>query len=355
MKGVAGTDLRGLVSISRYAGIRNDLVQAGGGNASVKLNDKEMLIKISGCPLSDLTEDTGYICVNYAVIAARMRKNFSENKRVVPDRKVLLPNKMAKRKQRASIETFLHAVTGKYTLHTHPLSVNALLTSVEGRKKMYELYPHAVFIPYRAPGIALAEEYFKQTVHRTDKNPVIFLENHGLAVSGDTAEEVIQKMEQVVNTTATAIGYDLSLYTNTTVLDEIVQTVQELSGKQVIPADGTCIENTKEMIASGRWNHRFCPDCVVYCGNEVMHVQAPPSKEQFEKHLQKHGMPVLLFYKNELYILCNSVRKASEIMNVLSFATEIQRMNEGKHMLIFDKKQVSELLNREDEKYRLKF
>ena len=75
-------------------------------------------------------------------------------------------------------------------------------------------------------------------------------------VSSDTAEEVIQKMEQVVNTTATAIGYNLSLYTNTTVLDNTVQTIRELSGKKVIPANGTYIENTKEMIASGRWNHR---------------------------------------------------------------------------------------------------
>ena len=42
--------------MSKYAGMREDLVQAGGGNSSYKISQTEMAIKASGYQLSDLTE-----------------------------------------------------------------------------------------------------------------------------------------------------------------------------------------------------------------------------------------------------------------------------------------------------------
>ena len=40
--------MNGLIQISKYAGMRNDLAQAGGGNTSVKIDDQVMLVKSSG-------------------------------------------------------------------------------------------------------------------------------------------------------------------------------------------------------------------------------------------------------------------------------------------------------------------
>lgn len=62
---------------------------------------------------------------------------------------------------RASIETFLHAVTGKYMLHSHPTLVNILTARKDGREILEELFPDAVYVPYRKPGAALAETYYK--------------------------------------------------------------------------------------------------------------------------------------------------------------------------------------------------
>ena len=53
-------ELKNFVEISRYAGERFDLVQAAGGNTSVKLKNSEMLIKASGFLLSDVAENNGY-------------------------------------------------------------------------------------------------------------------------------------------------------------------------------------------------------------------------------------------------------------------------------------------------------
>ncbi len=53
-------ELVDLTELSKYAGERFDLVQAGGGNSSVKLDNGEMLIKASGYSLSDVNENQGY-------------------------------------------------------------------------------------------------------------------------------------------------------------------------------------------------------------------------------------------------------------------------------------------------------
>ncbi|MBQ9239669.1 MAG: hypothetical protein IJ191_10255, partial [Treponema sp.] len=55
--------------------MREDLVQAGGGNSSVKINPDQMLIKASGFQLADLKENVGYCMVNPAVISVYFEKN----------------------------------------------------------------------------------------------------------------------------------------------------------------------------------------------------------------------------------------------------------------------------------------
>ena len=41
---------------------------------------------------------------------------------------------------RASIETFLHAITGKYTLHSHPTLVNVLTARKDGEEILQQLF-----------------------------------------------------------------------------------------------------------------------------------------------------------------------------------------------------------------------
>lgn len=48
--------------------MREDLVQAGGGNSSFKISEEKMAIKASGYQLADITETDGYALVNPKVI-----------------------------------------------------------------------------------------------------------------------------------------------------------------------------------------------------------------------------------------------------------------------------------------------
>ena len=60
--------MKSFVEMSKYAGMREDLVQAGGGNSAVKLEDGKMVIKASGYQLADVTENEGYAIVDPRVI-----------------------------------------------------------------------------------------------------------------------------------------------------------------------------------------------------------------------------------------------------------------------------------------------
>ena len=69
--------MNGLIQISKYAGMRNDLAQAGGGNTSVKIDDQVMLVKSSGYQLADVNRDSGCMKVDYWRFVAYFEKNIT--------------------------------------------------------------------------------------------------------------------------------------------------------------------------------------------------------------------------------------------------------------------------------------
>ena len=151
--------MNGLVKISRYAGMREDLVQAGGGNSSYKIDDSKMIIKASGVQLAELTEETGYAAVSYKKIAEAFLSNGHLDQLTEESSKKILSDALIEG-ENPSIETFLHAISGKYTLHTHPITVNALACRKDGMEVLKELFPEALIIPYATPGVELAKTYF---------------------------------------------------------------------------------------------------------------------------------------------------------------------------------------------------
>lgn len=106
--------MQDFIKISKYAGMRNDLAQAGGGNTSFKLDDHIMFVKSSGVQLADVNEQTGYSKVDYKKIRDYFQEHIEPYEEDVFAEEV--GNELLREAQieggRASIETFLHAVTG---------------------------------------------------------------------------------------------------------------------------------------------------------------------------------------------------------------------------------------------------
>ena len=139
--------MEGFVKISKYAGMREDLVQAGGGNSSFKISDDKMAVKASGFQLADITINDGYALVNQKIIM-ELFLNASDFSNITENvSKTILEESFIEGKK-PSIETFLHAISGRYTLHTHPIVVNVLACRKGGMKVLRELFPKALIVPY---------------------------------------------------------------------------------------------------------------------------------------------------------------------------------------------------------------
>lgn len=350
--------IRDFIRISKYAGMRNDLGQAGGGNTSVKLDDQVMLVKSSGFQLADVSENSGYSKIDYRLIAEYFKENIrADGKFVLTEdagNALLVKAQMAG--GRASIETFLHAVTGKYTLHSHPTLVNILTARKDGREILEELFPDAVYVPYRKPGAALAETYYK-ICQAAGEPEIIFLESHGLVVSGGLAERVISRTEEVLEKIAAYLQVSYEAYPNATKLWDAFAGIPELAERIVYLSENRFLSpGTAEgdILQADKWNHAFCPDCVVYGSKKPLFLADDFGAADVTAFIERNGIPAMVCYKGRVYILAESVKKAQEIENVMSFAAQVQAANRSHEMQFLSEGQQDALLNWDAEKYRRK-
>ena len=352
--------MQDFIKISKYAGMRNDLAQAGGGNTSVKLDDRVMLVKSSGFQLADVNEQTGYATVDYKKIVDYFKEHvetYTEDVLTEEIGKELL-QEVHIEGGRASIETFLHAITGRYTLHSHPALVNILAARADGMETLRTLFPKAVFVPYRKPGASLAETYCKlyreQQMQGADGS-IVFLANHGLVVSGNDGDTVIEQTEQILRKIAEYLNVDDSPYQAATALWRTIQQIDELKGNIVYLSENRYLSREyagTELVEKGLWEHAFCPDCVVYANKKLLRLEKDYDRQDILDFIGQYGIPALIYYEGWFYILAESVKKAQEIENVMSFAARVQYGNRNQTMNYLSSAQEDELLNWDAEKYR---
>lgn len=338
-------NMEGFIKMSKYAGMREDLVQAGGGNSSYKISDHEMLIKSSGISMSDISQSSGYSIVNYK----KIRDFFLQQTDILqlnePDGETVLESALMDGK-RPSIETFLHSVTGKYTLHTHPIVVNALTARTDGMKILEDLFPEAMMVKYATPGIELAKVYFAafKQLKKQEHVETVFLQNHGMLVSCSTEKEVIDKTETITSKIEDYLGISLNEYRNASKIwnyfdNKIVWRVTD--------------HNIIALYRKHRsWEFVFCPDAVVYLGKRILHLDNAVMESQIDSYMSQYGNPVVIEYENSLYILADSVKKAYEIQSVLSFTAQVACLNLNIPCHFLSDQEQNFLLNWDAEIYR---
>lgn len=340
--------MKGFVKISKYSGMREDLVQAGGGNSSFKISEDKMAIKASGFQLADITETEGYALVNPQIIRDRFLGADDIDAFTDADSKTILEEAFIEGK-RPSIETFLHAISGTYTLHTHPIVVNALTCRKDGMGVLKELFPKALFVPYATPGVELAKAYFKayqEQTNRLDKVfDIVFLQNHGLVVSDDTADAVIEKTETVLKTLEEYLKADYQGYHE---LTKIWRLFEDRVVWKVTDENILSIYKNRD----GIWQHAFCPDCIVFLGKKLLVLPDRFSKQNIDDFLLEHGQPVMVSHCGSLYLIADSVKKAMETQSVMSFSAQVMKLNEGYECNLLSDEEQKFLLNWDAEKYR---
>lgn len=174
-----------LVHLSNVIGSQVAYVQGGGGNTSLKTSDTLMYIKASGKFLADIEDETGFLPVDWTMLSDQVGVCESE-----ADYGALLAAStlVEGSTQRPSIETGFHAILDRCTLHSHSVWVNLLACAQDGEVLVRRLFPAAIWVPYATPGLALTKAISERL--EGAKNGTIFLQNHGIIVSGpdtDTA------------------------------------------------------------------------------------------------------------------------------------------------------------------------
>ncbi|WP_394903264.1 class II aldolase/adducin family protein [Clostridium butyricum] len=345
--------IKEFIKISKYSGMREDLVQAGGGNTSAKLDENKMLIKASGFQLADITLESGYSEINYKQIVDFF--NNTPIDEISNDYENQLLNDSLISGTRPSIETFLHSITDTFTLHTHPMLVNVLACRENGMDVLKELFPDALFVDYDTPGIKLAKEYFKTYKENTKEFiklfNVIFLKNHGLIISAKSAEEVINKTEEVVLKIEKYLNVNMNTYRNSTMLyNEFIKCTNE--DKIIYLSNDNNIKNILKEMNAEMLKYWFCPDCLVYCGKRPLILKESFGSYDIQSHIKNYGQPVIIYYDNNIYIRANSIKKAKEIESVLSFSAQVLYLNKDFNVDLLEDEEQNFLLNWDAEKYR---
>lgn len=341
--------MKDFITMSKYAGMREDLVQAGGGNSAFKISPQRMAIKASGVQLADVTAETGYAIVNPEII----RKAFlgcNNLDAITEEKSKEILAEAYIEGERPSIETFLHSISGRYSLHTHPIVVNALTCRKNGIDEIIGLFPNALVIPYANPGFELAKVYFREyreyiKRHKTDPK-YVFLMNHGFLASADTSKEVIRLTEEATTKIEKYLNVDFSAYHEIQAINDLYK-----GGVTWLATDQNIIAAYKSL--NGIWKHYFCPDCVVFLGKKIYETKNNKIDiNAFISYVADNGYPSVIIHRHNIYIHADSVKKALEIQSVLSFSAQVMRINQHVECDLLSEEVKSFLLNWDAEKYR---
>lgn len=199
--------LEEVVRLSRRFGLDPEFARGGGGNSSGKA-DGIVYIKPSGQSLAALTVE--------ALMPLRMEPLLEllgegAETPATPGTDEIMRVALRARvdtrdDRRPSVECLFHALLpNPIVLHTHPTVVNALTCARDGERIAAGIFGDDVlWVPYVDPGLPLARRIAAERrahLARTGRAAprTILLQNHGLIVSGDGADEVTAACERIVD------------------------------------------------------------------------------------------------------------------------------------------------------------
>ena len=211
--------LENFTGLSRTAGARNDYVQGGGGNTSVKLDETLMAIKASGYCLADIKPDSAYAVLDYSLLRnfyySSEPSSFEDVEKSGSEK-----TKEAVRKiegvepLRPSVEAGFHSILDRYVLHTHSVYANLAACSKECTQIVKEALEETDYtwgyVGYTDPGARLTFS-IKDEIERVKANtntapPILFMGNHGLIVHHQDHGECLRIHDDVNARTAKMFG-----------------------------------------------------------------------------------------------------------------------------------------------------
>jgi FMN phosphatase YigB (HAD superfamily)/ribulose-5-phosphate 4-epimerase/fuculose-1-phosphate aldolase len=319
-----------LKKISKYCGERFDLVQAGGGNTSVKINDL-MFIKASGYNLTNIDEKNGYTVINNKMLLEDINANITKD--------VIEYNFIGNK--RGSIETFMHSILKKYTVHLHPIQINRILVSNKAIEIINEVYPDSLIIDYLTPGIKVCNKIKE----KYNGENIIFLLNHGIIVTCDDIDQVYRILNDVLIKFESYQQINFDKYKHTNIISKVVNRGFNLSNVSYLCEDEVINKYFTQNMDLFKQNISF-PDALIYCG--VKNLFGLENIDEYKKSFSEP--PKIIIENGLIFINSHSLTKCKEIEDVFKSNLIILDSNFKKNYLSAD--EICFLNNWDAEKYR---
>jgi len=323
-------ELEKLEFISKYCGERSDLTQAGGGNTSVKYEDY-MFIKASGYHLTSINKNNGYVSINNKLLKTHVQERKAKS---IYEYNIL-------GKLRGSIETYMHSILKKYTIHLHPIQVNQILISQKCDDFIKEYFPNSLLIEYDTPGINVCNKIMN--VYNNEE--IIFLKNHGIIVTTDNYDTLIPTLESLLSIFETKLQITLGKY-------KFVNEISKTVNNKYENISYLCEDKIVNQYLYDK-KHLFqekitFPDALIFCGLKILFID---DLKEIDNYFGKyHEYPKVIVIDNLIYIINISLQKCKDTEDVLK--GNLMTLDNNMEKTYLTNEEICYLNNWDAEKYR---
>ncbi|WP_330927473.1 class II aldolase/adducin family protein [Candidatus Sororendozoicomonas aggregata] len=343
-----------LIKICKFAGGRFDLVQAGGGNAGAKVDTARLLVSQGvGCVLSETELNHGYVTVDSEKIL-NILNNKDLLKKYSLKESVKIANKAVREANelpdiKPTAEVFLHALLPfKYTLHLHPVIINALLINRDAREIISNLYPDAGFVEYASPGLEVSILFgqYMQSLSGREKPHLYFMKNHGIMVGHDTVDGLIAIVEEMVDIAEKYVAVDYSHMKNATKIAELYSTITGMNCVAHFSNDQTINQVFHDDKEAFFFTPSY-PDQYVY--NAVLPLELKELSTQEIVDFKTHNnnfLPGVVVYEENIYFVSTNLKITHEMEEVFRShlliialnkqnRNKVDKLNSSLHNILF--------------------
>jgi rhamnose utilization protein RhaD (predicted bifunctional aldolase and dehydrogenase) len=290
-----------LVELSRRYGGDPDWVLAGGGNSSWK-DASTLLVKASGCPMAGIGPE-GFCAMDRKKLGAMWTAAYPDDPQAREAEALasLMSARLPGEERRPSVETLMHALFPEaFVMHTHPAAVNGMTCAKGGREAFLRLFgKEAIWVPFVDPGYVLAlavrAAYEAFASERGFSPRIMFMQNHGLLVSGESAAEVAETSDRVMSAIAPLLGRKPEL---SAVDVDPGQVARAASCLAELAAPGSALRFRADAqtlkLADSRDSFRaigsaFTPDHIVYAGHEYLYAEEGGIAAAWNEYAERSG------------------------------------------------------------------
>jgi len=288
-------EINKLIDISDYVGERFDLVQAGGGNTSVKI-EKIMFIKASGINLTELDMNKNYVGLEYSQELIydddkKKREKISANR--INESIIFL------KCYKPSIETSIHSILKKYVIHFHPIQFNKISGCKDCKKILENIFENFCFVDYYTPGIDLALGI--QKIYKNED--LIFLKNHGVIFTSNSYDVLIDLIESTIIKLENYLKLDFNKYKYVNIISK---SMKKIFGTR-------CVSYLCEQKCENYNSKTFFPDKLIYCGKDILKIDSD-IEDDIKKYFEYYKEIPKMFNKDgNIYVSGISLKKCREI------------------------------------------